>query len=91
MLKKSLSIVLTALFVFSFIAVGTVSAAEVKGEVVSVNAETGEMVIKDDAGEMKSLIADPKAGVDLKMLKEGDPVSVESDDNGVIKSLEVSK
>jgi len=90
MLKKSLSIVLTALFVFSFIAVGTVSAAEVKGEVVSVNAETGEMVIKDDAGEMKSLMADPKA-VDLKMLKEGDMVSVESDDAGAVQSIKASE
>ena len=76
MLRKSLFIVLMALFVFSFIGVAAVSA---------------EMVVKDDAGEMKSLIADPKAGVDLKSLKEGDPVSVESDANGVIKSLEVSK
>ena len=90
MLKKSLSIMLTALFVFSFIAVGTVSAAEVKGEVVSVNAETGEMVIKDDAGEMKTLMADPKA-VDLKMLKEGDMVSVESDDAGVVQSIKASE
>jgi hypothetical protein len=94
MLKKSLFIVLMALFVFSFIGVAAVSAGEgqkISGTVMSINAETGEMVVKDDAGEMKSLIADPKAGVDLKMLKEGDPVSVESDDNGVIKSLEVSK
>ena len=90
MLKKSLSIVLTALFVFSFIAVGTVSAAEVKGEVVSVNAETGEMVIKDDAGETKTLMADPKA-VDLKMLKEGDMVSVESDDAGAVQSIKASE
>ena len=104
MLKKSLSMVLMALFVFSFITVATLSAeegqkitgtvmsvtAEVKGEVVSVNAETGEIVVKDDAGEMKSLVADPTA-VDLKMLKEGDPVSAESDANGVIKSLEVAK
>ena len=94
MLKKSLFIVLMALFVFSFIGVVAVSAGEgqkISGTVMSINADTGEMVVKDDAGEMKSLIADPKAGVDLKMLKEGDPVSVESDANGVIKSLEVSK
>ena len=94
MLKKSVSMVLTALFVFSFIAVATLSAEEtqkITGTVMSINAETGEMIVKDDAGEMKSLMADPKAGMDLKMLKEGDPVSVESDSNGVIKSLEVSK
>ena len=92
MLKKSLSLVLTALFVFSFIAVATVSAQDkIEGTVMSVNAETGEVIVKDAAGEMKSLMADPKAGVDLKALKEGDPVSVESDANGVIKSLEVAK
>jgi len=94
MLKKSLSMVLVALFVFSFIAVATLSAQDdqkITGTVMSINVETGEMVVKDDAGEMKSLVADPKAGVDLKMLKEGDPVSAVSDANGVIKSLEVSK
>ena len=94
MLKKSVLMVLMALLVFSFIAVATLSAQETQkttGTVMSINAETGEMVVKDAAGEMKSFIADPKAGVDLKMLKEGDPVNVESDSNGVIKSLAVSK
>ena len=94
MLKKSVSMMLMALFVFSFIAVATLSAQDTQkttGTVMSINAETGEMVVKDAAGEMKSFIADPKAGVDLKMLKEGDPVAVESDSNGVIKSLAVSK
>ena len=94
MLKKSVSMVLMALFVFSFIAVATLSADETQkiiGTVMSINVETGEMIVKDDAGEMKSLVADPKAGVDLKMLKEGDAVSVESDSNGIIKSLAVSK
>ena len=94
MLKKSVSIMLMAIFVLSLISVAAVSADEtqkIKGTVMSIDVETGEMIVKDDAGEMKSLMADPKAGVDLKMLKEGDPVSVESDSNGVIKSLEVSK
>jgi len=94
MLKKSLFIVLAGLFVLSLVGIVTLSAEEgnkITGTVMSINVETGEMVVKDDAGEMKSLVADPKAGVDLKMLKEGDPVSVESDANGVIKSLEVSK
>ena len=92
MLKKSLSMVLVGLFVFSFIAVATLSAQDtqkIKGTVMSVNVETGEVIVKDDAGEMKTLMADPKAegAVDIKMLKEGDPVSVESDSNGVIKSI----
>ena len=94
MLKKSVSIMLMAIFVLSLMSVAAVSAGEtqkIKGTVMSINVETGEVIVKDDAGEMKSLMADPKAGVDLKMLKEGDPVSVESDSNGVIKSLDVSK
>ncbi len=94
MLKKYVSMALVALFVFSFIAVATVSADEtqkITGTVMSVNVETGEMIVKDAAGEMKSLMADPKAGVDLKMLKEGDLVSAESDSNGIIKSLEIAK
>ena len=95
MFRKSTSIVLVALFVFSFFAVATLSADETKeiiGTVMSINVETGEMVVKDAAGEMKTLMADPKADlVDLKSLKVGDPVSLESDSNGVIQSLEVSK
>ena len=96
MLKKSVSMALMAFFVFSFIAVATVSADEtqkITGTVMSVNVETGEVIVKDDAGEMKSLMADPKAegAVDLKMLKEGDSVSVESDNNGVIKSLKAGE
>ena len=94
MLKKSVTMALMALFVFSFVVAATLSAAEtqkITGTVMSVNVETGEVIVKDDAGEMKSLMADPKAGVDLKMLKEGDPVNVESDSNGVIKSLKAAE
>ena len=93
MLKKSVTMALMALFVFSFVVAATLSAAEtqkITGTVMSVNVETGEVIVKDDAGEMKSLMADPKAegAVDIKMLKEGDSVNVESDSNGVIKSLQ---
>ena len=93
MLKKSLSLVLIAVFTLSLIAVATLSAAEtqkISGTVMSVNAETGEVIVKDAASETKTLMADPKAegAVDIKMLKEGDSVNVESDGNGVIKSIQ---
>ena len=94
MLKKSVSMMLLALFVFSFIAVAPLSAGKtqkITGTVMSINAETGEVIVKDTSGEMKSLMADPKSDVDLKMLKAGDPVSVVSDSDGLIKSLTVSK
>ena len=60
---------------------------------MSVNVETYEMIVKDDAGEMKTFMADPKAenAVDLKMLKEGDPVRVVSDSDGVIRSIEAGE
>ena len=87
MLKKSLSLVLAALFVFSFIAVATVSAeGGMTVTVMSVNVETGEVVVKDDAGEMKPLTADPKA-MDLTVFKEGDMVVVETDEGGAITSI----
>jgi hypothetical protein len=95
MFKRSISLVLIALFVFSFFAVVTASAGETQeilGTVMSINVETGEMIVKDTAGKMKTLMADPKTDlVDLKSLKVGDPVSLETDSNGVIQSLEIAK
>ena len=95
MLKKSISMLMIALFVFSFITVAGVAAGEnqkISGQVMSVNPENGEVMIKDDAGEMKSLTAGPDVNlVDLKSLQTGDQISVVSDSEGVIKSLAVSK
>ena len=91
MLKKSVSMALTVLFVLSLIAVVSVSAQEkMQGTVMSVNADSGEIVVQDAAGETKTLMADPSA-VDLKALKEGDAVSVEADADGAVKSIEVAK
>ena len=84
-----------ALFVFSFFAVAALTAGETQeilGTVMSINVETGEMIVKDSAGEMKTLMADPKTDlVDLKSLKVGDAVSLETDSKGVIQSLEIPK
>jgi len=95
MLKKSMSLMMIALFVISFVTVAGVTAGETKkisGQVMSVNPENGEVMIKDDAGQMKSLTAGPDVNlVDLKSLQAGDQVSVVSDADGVIKSLAVSK
>ena len=95
MLKKSISMLMIALFVFSFITVAGVAAGEnqkISGQVMSVNPENGEVTIKDDAGEMKSLTAGPDVNlVDLKSLQAGDQINVVSDSEGVIKSLAVSK
>ena len=92
MLKKSTSILLMILCSLTAVAALTADETqEITGTVMSINVETGEMIVKDDSGEMRTLMADPKEGVDLKMLKEGDAVNVESDSKGVVKSLEISK
>ena len=91
MLKKSVPIVVMALFVFSFIAVAAVSAdetQEITGTVDSFNPVTKELTIKDDAGDVKKLMTGPDIDMEsLKNLKPGDSVNVEADSKGVIKSL----
>jgi hypothetical protein len=91
MLKKSVLMVVIALFVFSFITVVAVSADETQklsGTVDSFNPVTNELTIKDDAGDVKKLMAGPDIDMEsLKNLKPGDSINVEADSNGVIKSL----
>jgi cold shock CspA family protein len=80
-----------ALFVFSFIAVATVSADEtqnITGTVDYFNPATGELTIKDDTGDVKKLKAGPDINMEsLKNLKQGDSINVECDSKGVITSL----
>ena len=91
MLKKYLSMVVMAVFVFSFIAVAAASAGEmqkISGTVDYFNPATGELTIKDDAGDVKKLKAGPDINMEsLKNLKQGDSVNVECDSKGVITSL----
>ena len=91
MLKKSLSIVVMALFVFSFIAVASVYADEMQkitGIVDYFNPATGELTIKEDSGDVKKLKAGPEINMEsLKNLKQGDSINVECDSKGVITSL----
>jgi len=90
MLKKSVSILLMALFVISIFAVAIVSADEkITGTVDSFDAATGELTIKDDAGNVHKLKAGPDVDMEsLKSLNMGDQVSVETDSSGTIKSVQ---
>ena len=80
-----------ALFVFSFLAVAAVSADEtqkITGTVDYFNPATGELTVKDDAGDVKKLKAGPDVDMEsLKNLKPGDSINVECDSKGVISSL----
>jgi len=91
MLKKSLSMVIMAVFVFSFMAVASASADEtqkISGTVDFFNPATGELTIKDDTGDVKKLKAGPDINMEsLKNLKQGDSINVECDSKGVITSL----
>ena len=91
MLKKSVLMVVMAFFVFSFFTVAVVSADEtqkIAGTVDSFNPATGELTIKDDAGDVKKLKAGPDVDMkSLKNLKQGDSINVECDSKGVITSL----
>ena len=91
MFKKSISMLVMALFAFSFIAVPAVFADEMQkitGTVDYFNPATGELTIKDDTGDAKKLKAGPEVDMEsLKNLKQGDSINVECDSKGVITSL----
>jgi hypothetical protein len=91
MFKKSISILVMALFAFSFITVPAVFADEIQkitGTVDYFNPATGELTIKDDTGDVKKLKAGPDVDMEsLKNLKQGDSINVECDSKGVITSL----
>ena len=91
MLKKSISMLAMAFFALSFIAGGSVFADEmqkISGTVDYFNPATGELTIKDDAGDVKKLKAGPDISMDsLKNLKPGDAINVECDSKGIITSL----
>jgi hypothetical protein len=90
MFKKSASLLLIGLLVFSFVAVASADQTQkITGTVLSVNADKGDLTVQDENGVMKTLAAGPD--VDLKAFKEGDKVSVESDGDNVIKSISVTK
>jgi cold shock CspA family protein len=91
MFKKSISMLVMALFVFSFMAAPAVFADEmqkISGTVDYFNPATGELTIKDDSGDVKKLKAGPDVDMEsLKNLKQGDSINVECDSKGVITSL----
>ena len=94
MFKKSISMVVMALFVFSFISFIAVAAAsadetqKITGTVDYFNPATGELTVKDDTGDVKKLKAGPDVDMEiLKNLKQGDSINLECDSKGVITSL----
>ncbi len=87
-LRNLVSIGVISLFLITFagVAVSGEKAAEsmtIKGEITSINADTGQVVVKDELGKMMDLQLGPEQ---LKDLKEGDKVSIEAL-GGKLKSI----
>ena len=92
MIRKLASVLVIALFVSSFAGTAVFGEAEeaqetmiLKGTIVSISAETGEVGIEDESGNMTTLSAG--SSTDLQTLSSGDRVSVEYSNDRVIKSI----
>ena len=91
--NKPFSIMLTTLIAL-FLATATLSQAEesvmaVQGTIISVDPNSGQMAVLDDAGKTVILSAGPD--FDLKALQKGDTVKVEYDKKGAIQSIDMQE
>jgi hypothetical protein len=90
MLKKSVLLMSAVLFAISFatVPVSGEEIAETKtitGSISAIQADTGTVEVKDQAGETMSL----KAGSDINLeaFSAGQNVTVECSDQGLIKNI----
>jgi nitrous oxidase accessory protein NosD len=65
------------------------SAMVVKGQIVSVDPDSGEVAVIDDVGKTVMLTASPEQ--DLKTLQKGDEVTIQYDKNSVIQSIQIQE
>ncbi len=89
-LNKPISILIITLFAISF-AAATVSLAgdasqAIKGEIVSVDPNSGMLEVMSQDGKTIMLNAGPQTE-DLKTLQKGDQVMIKYDQNKNIKSI----
>lgn len=88
-LKKTLTMLMVAMFVISFAAVCTSQAAEgdmtIKGKIFFINAEKGQVEIMDESGKIIVLNAGPE--IDLKAFIKGDPVTIIYNKDMIIQSI----
>ena len=91
--NKPFSFMLATLIAL-FLATATLSQAEesvmaVQGTIISVDPNSGQMAVLDDAGKTVILSAGPD--FDLKALQKGDTVKVEYDKKGAIQSIDMQE
>jgi hypothetical protein len=89
-LNKPISMLIITLFAISFAAVSASQAAgpaqAIKGEVVSVDPNTGMLEVMSPEGKTIMLNAGPQIE-DLKTLQKGDQVMIEYDKDKNIQSI----
>ena len=87
---KPISLLIITLFAICFAAVGVLQAAgpegAIKGEVVSVDPNTGMLEVMNPEGKTIMLNAGPQIE-ELKTLQKGDQVMIQYDKNKIIKSI----
>ena len=91
--NKSVSLMLTSLMAL-FLATATLSQAEestmaVQGKIISLDPNSGQMAVLDDAGKTVLLSAGPD--FDFKTFQKGDTVKVEYDKKGAIQSIDMQE
>lgn len=86
-LKLSVLAVFMVIVLFVAAATAGQGTAEIWGTVMSVDPESGDIMVKDTEGEVVPLTAGQ--GVDLGACQEGDTVRLKFDDEGIIKSMMV--
>ncbi len=78
-----------AMFVASFasvvMSVETQESTTIKGTVVSINTDTGKVLVKSESGDVLTLTAG--SNIDLAMYNESDEVTVLTTYDGVIKTI----
>lgn len=89
MLKRIISVLVIALFMVSFAGVAiskdTEEATTIKGTVVSVDAGSGAVVVKDESGKMVTLTAG--STIDVTKLSAGDTATFVYGSDMVIKAV----
>ena len=91
--EKPLALIAVMLFAL-FMTTATLTQADdavmaVKGTIVSVDPNSGEVAVIDDAGKTFMLKAGPDN--DLKILQKGDTVKIEYNKDNVIQSIHMQK
>jgi hypothetical protein len=87
-MERMITVLIATLMIISFMGFSSALAGEeliVTGTILSVNPDSGEVMIRDDAGNLHQLKADP--AVDLKTLEKGQAVVAKCNEDKIIQSF----